>query len=579
MNRHLPLLAALAASLGCIPSPLSAQTISKGNVVVDLENFAILPNSGSGNLPARASALLTAPDGRLFVNDQRGILYTISIDGATVTPYLDIRAYVPLLSDDGERGFQTFAFHPDFTTRGAAGYGKFYTVGSQSDTTVAATFTPGVSGAGRDHDEVLLEWTAANPAAPTFAPADPAHPFREVLRIARPNVNHDGGYLSFNPTATPGSAEATCLYYGMGDSGGSGDPLKLAQMPGNAYGAILRIDPLLPAADDPNRSANGQYRIPADNPYTANPALLREKYAGGFRNPQRFTWDAANGHFFITDIGQNNVEEIDLGAPGANYGWNRREGSLVYNGDGSVGANARSDAATTGFTYPVAEYRHFGSVGNAVTIGPVYRGYTLPGLTGRLVFCDFPTGTPYTLDADHLTDGGSDGITELRLRVGGVESSFLDLIKQTNPAATRADLRFGVDVAGNIYFLNKHDGIIRRAIPTASNETLSPVLSLDANRTSISRGAGQTATLTIHRSGDKSAPLVAHYVTGGAALGGQDYAPLRGTRKIRAGKDAATISIVPLPGGKNGKVRVVVPPGEGYVVDPDKRKVLIHITD
>ncbi len=161
--------------------------------------MATLPNSGSSHLPARASALLTAPDGRLFVNDQRGILYTVSADGATVTPYLDLTRYVPLLSDDGERGFQTFAFHPDFATPGTAGYGKFYTAGSQSDTAATATFTPGVPGAGRDHDEVLLEWTVANPAAATFTAADAAHPFREVLRIAKPAVNHDGGYLSFNP--------------------------------------------------------------------------------------------------------------------------------------------------------------------------------------------------------------------------------------------------------------------------------------------------------------------------------------------------------------------------------------------
>ena len=110
-------------------------------------------------------------------------------------------------------------------------------------------------------------------------------------------------------------------------------------MPGKVYGGILRINPLLPAAADPQRSANGQYSIPADNPYKTNAALLPEKYMMGFRNPQRFTWDGANGRMFVADIGQNRVEEIDVAQAGANYGWNQREGSYVYNSDGSIGAN------------------------------------------------------------------------------------------------------------------------------------------------------------------------------------------------------------------------------------------------
>ena len=187
----------------------------------------------------------------------------------------------------------------------------------------------------------------------------------------------------------------------MGDSGGGGDPLGLAQMLGNAYGAILRIDPLLPAADDPQPSANGQYRIPADNPvYDQRRIVCRKNTPAGFRNPQRFTWDSANGRMFVADIGQNHVEEIDVGRPGANYGWNQREGSYVYNSDGTIGANVRGDAATTGLTYPIAEYQHYGSIGNAITAGPVYRGDSIPALTGRFVFSDFVTGTPYTMDAD-----------------------------------------------------------------------------------------------------------------------------------------------------------------------------------
>ena len=441
-------------------SSANVQAVAKGNIIVDLETFARLPNSGGTY--ARANLLRPAPDGRLFVNDQRGVLYTVSADGATVTPYLNLASYVALLQDTGERGFQSFAFHPDFNTAGAAGYGKFYTMDSQSDTTKAATFVPG-NGA-RDHDEVLLEWTAQNPAAGTFTPANAAAPYREVLRIARPNSNHNAGFLSFNPTAT--AADRGNLYLGTGDSGGGGDPLNLAQTLNNAYGAVLRINPLAPTTGTAHPSNNAQYSIPSDNPfYTGKGTFLPEKFAAGFRNPQRFVWDSANGRMFVADIGQNLVEEVDVCIAGANYGWNKREGSNVYNADGSNGANSRADAVTTGYTYPIAEYAHYSGAGNAVTTGPVFRDGRVPALNGRLIFSDFVNGVPYTLDANNLPDGGSTGITELRLRSAGAEITFLNLIKQTNTAATRADLRFGTDASGNVYFLNKQDGIIRRIVP------------------------------------------------------------------------------------------------------------------
>ena len=240
-------------------------------------------------------------------------------------------------------------------------------------------------------------------------------------------------------------------------------PYNLAQTLGDAYGAILRINPLQPAAGSAQASTNGQYSIPADNPhYTTNAAFLPEKFAAGFRNPQRFTWDSANGRMFIADIGQNTVEEIDIGQAGANYGWNQREGDYVFNSDGSIGADDRGDSATTGFTYPIAEYFHYSSIGNAVTTGPVYRDQRIPALYGRLIFSDFVNGVPYTLDAVNLPDGGTSGITELRLRSNGTEMSFLSMIQAVNSSATRADLRYGFDAEQNIYFLDKQDGVIRR---------------------------------------------------------------------------------------------------------------------
>ena len=79
-----------------------------------------------------------------------------------------------------------------------------------------------------------------------------------------------------------------------------------------------------------------------------------------------------------------------------------------------------------------------------------------------MIFSDFVTGTPYTIDASHLSQGTEEPITQLRLRSGGVEMSFLSLIQQVNPSAVRADLRYGTDAEEQVYFLDKQDGVIRR---------------------------------------------------------------------------------------------------------------------
>ena len=57
----------------------------------------------------------------------------------------------------------------------------------------------------------------------------------------------------------------------------------------------------------------------------------QEIFAWGLRNPYRFAFDRNDGsdRFFINDVGQSTLEEVDLGALGANYGWPEREGSCA----------------------------------------------------------------------------------------------------------------------------------------------------------------------------------------------------------------------------------------------------------
>ncbi len=76
---------------------------------------------------------------------------------------------------------------------------------------------------------------------------------------------------------------------------------------------MLRFDPLTPAltpgSADPS-SANGQYRIPAGNPFQVR-GQVPEIYGYGLRNPYRFSFDRHSGDLIQADVGQTNVEEID----------------------------------------------------------------------------------------------------------------------------------------------------------------------------------------------------------------------------------------------------------------------------
>ncbi|MEX1181828.1 MAG: PQQ-dependent sugar dehydrogenase [Gemmatimonadota bacterium] len=450
-----------------LAAPASAQTTNPfaepiratdGTIRVDYREFATLPDIDG--TPARMMMLLAEPGGqRLFVNDMRGPLYTLSADGRTVTEYLDTDASswrMDVQSSGRERGFQSFALHPQFNERGTPGFGRLYTWSDVTDTVPAPDFAPG--GGGDSHDTVLLEWIARTPGAATYDGGPP----RELIRVQQPFGNHNGGQIGFNPTAAPGGDDYGLLYIGNADGGSGGDPLDLAENHASAFGKILRIDPF------GRNSANGEYGIPADNPFVDRGAgALGEVYALGVRNPQRFGWDAATGTMYVADIGQNVVEELSPVPRGGNLGWNTWEGSFRYGGRTGIDtAGARSDRA---MTYPIAEYDHTDPVlvGRAAVTGVVvYRGTAIPQLTGRILFGDNPSGEVFHVSADDPPDGGQASIGRVLLNDNGTATTLLQLIRAKNTQqgrepAGRADLRFGTDADGQVFLLNKQDGIVR----------------------------------------------------------------------------------------------------------------------
>ena len=392
----------------------------------------------------------------------RGPLYTISHDGKVVTTYLDVNAPdwgVRVQSIGNERGFQSFAFHPQFNQPGTRGFGRFYTYTDTANTTAAPDFTAAGASA-TTHDTVMLEWTARTPAAATYDGGAP----RELLRWRQPFPNHNAGDLGFNPLASPGSAEFGLLYIGTADGGSGGDPLRLAQNLNSAFGKILRIDPL------GTNSANRSYGIPAGNPFVddGNADTLGEIYAYGLRNPQRFAWDTKTGTIFVADIGQNIVEEVSPVTAGANLGWNDWEGSFEYVSRTEVRlTNQRGDPKVT---YPIVEYDQVDPLlqnQSAVTGIIVYRSNAIPQLANLLLFGDNPSGEVFYANADTLPiGGGQDAVHRILFNDGGAPKTLLELIRAKNVAqgkspATRADLRFGTGPNSQVLLLNKRDGTIR----------------------------------------------------------------------------------------------------------------------
>ena len=420
-------------------------------LTVGIQRFVTIPAS-SANAPTRARIQYATPtrdgSGRLFVNDTRGILYRTDTAGAAPRTYLDLRsANVNFLNFDGESGLLGVAFHPNFNgTRGQAGYGVMYAHYTATRNTGRIDY---LANDNASHDSVVREFTIANPgdATPEVSAS------REVLRVGHFAGNHNGGTIAFNQTAAPGTADYGKLYIGFGDGGGANDPRDYAQALGNPLGKILRIAPA-----DPDGAGPLRYGVPGDNPFTGQQGALGEIWAYGLRNPQQFSWDST-GRMFITDIGQDQVEEVDIGEAGANYGWVAREGTFAKSadkGDGRV-FDLPADDADFNYDYPVAQYDH--DEGRSIGGGFVYEGDALPALRGLYLLTDNPTGRIFYFDPDAAR--GQDGtipLSELFLTLDGDAFTFLAEEGYNN----RVDLRFGIDELGELYMLTKRDGDIYR---------------------------------------------------------------------------------------------------------------------
>jgi len=356
------------------PVAISLQVVASGlSVPLDLEQ----PNDGSS---------------RLFVVEQRGTIKIVQNSALLPQPFLDISNKVIF---QGEMGLLGLTFHPAFQANG-----KFY--------------VNYVRNAGGQFQSVIAEYQVSG------ANLNQANPSSERVLLTVDQVNnfpnHKAGQLAFGPDGF--------LYFGLGDGGGEGDPLRHGQNTQTLLGKMMRIDVN-------NSGATTPYAIPADNPF-AGGGGLPEIYAIGFRNPWRFSFDRNSGRLCVADVGQDSFEEIDIVTKGGNYGWNTMEGDHCF--------NPASNCNMAGLTLPIVEIPH--PEGEAVIGGFVYHGTGLAGMQGRYIFGDL-NGQIWS-----LTENPPNTFTRTLILKPGFNISS-----------------FGQDSAGELYVVDISGGRVLKLVP------------------------------------------------------------------------------------------------------------------
>jgi hypothetical protein len=470
-----------------IPAP-----IEKRGLAIEVKDVVRLPDTrgihGDDDVMpagwARVSYMRDLPDGRRLANDSRGFLYLLDANNQPHV-YANVGAAFPYgVYNRLESGFIGFAFHPEFARNGL-----FYTVHSERGPGNPKTpdfIPPGYTLKDVTYHNVITEWHAMNPAANVFEGTR-----REILREAHvvANLTHPMGALEFNPTAKPGDADYGLLYtsgsdHGFSNGGGpnASNPAQTQRLD-SIMTAILRIDPRSPSVTHGIKGL-GDYTIPMANKFAADgdPKTLGEIYAYGFRNAHRLSWDMEDGTMFASDIGMDNIEEINIVRNGENYGWMKREG-YFENGRPRGGAlnqlfplpaEILDGRQKDGFTYPVAVYDH--DEGRSVTDGFAYHG-RIAALRGKFVFGDIQTGRVFVSDLAAMKKA-DDGIpqtvapieeVQLYIRDASgkrVDVSMRELAQKTmGKSLPRADLHISRSRDGELFLTSRQDGMIRILVP------------------------------------------------------------------------------------------------------------------
>jgi glucose/arabinose dehydrogenase len=192
-----------------------------------------------------------------------------------------------------------------------------------------------------------------------------------VYFLEQPYPNHNGGEIVW----ADGS-----LWVFTGDGGSGGDPDRYALNPDSQLGKVIELT-----------EVDGRWNT-------------GEVVAIGLRNPWRVFLDQPTDEFWIADVGQNEIEEINVversAIVGASFGWSYLESTEIFNDD-----QAEAHAGRTAIS-PVLEYRH--TDGRcSISGGAVYRGENVPVVGTWFVYADWCTGEVFAtcFDDQRVTCG------------------------------------------------------------------------------------------------------------------------------------------------------------------------------
>lgn len=252
-----------------------------------------------------------APDGRLFIAEKRGTIQTYdSVADSTPTLFADLRSQVHNFYD---RGLLSIEVDVDWPNRR-----NVYVLMSYD---APVDRTAPVYGGADDSDPCpstgcpaqtrLVKLTAD--ATATMTEQVPL-----ITNVCREFPAHDGGGLRMSPDRQ--------LYVSFGDGASPAD-FDYGQLGGNPCGdpplegGSLRSQDARTTGDDLGSSGS----VVRVNPDTGATTLL----ADGLRNPFRLALRPGTSELFVTDVGNQRVEEINrIPASGSarNFGWPCFEG-------------------------------------------------------------------------------------------------------------------------------------------------------------------------------------------------------------------------------------------------------------
>lgn len=299
--------------------------------------------------------LISPPDGshRRFIKDQNGTIHILTPDGQLLaTPFLDVTERLvenPSGAQSAFQGLTGFVFHPEFSTNGR--FYVYYTAKPPEDAGGDVAFT-----------NVISEFRVSS-SDPNRADMDSE---RVVLEIEQSNLAaFAGGAMVFGP-------QDSYLYIAVGT-----DNIAATLNPETLTGKVLRIDV---DGGDP-------YAIPADNPFL-EASMPDEVYSLGIRNGWRMSVDPLRREIYVVDERFSFAwAEVNLVAPGADFGWQAQVGRNCFTSDPTVMLdNCLKGRSGEVLAAPIVEYSS--TIGVIMSGAVMYRGSAIPDLQGKLIVID-----------------------------------------------------------------------------------------------------------------------------------------------------------------------------------------------